>query len=53
MIRNRLEDPVHEKKDRMEEHQTEKQQDEKKDAVFQIEEVTIEEMAIDLSLIHI
>lgn len=34
-------------KDKMDAPQTEAQHDEKKDAVFQIEEVTIEEMAID------
>jgi mycofactocin precursor len=38
---------VQNSKEKMEEHQTEKQSDDKKDAVFQIEEVTIEEMAID------
>jgi mycofactocin precursor len=38
---------VHEKKDKLEEHQTEKPCNEKKDPVFQIEEITIEEMAID------
>ena len=38
---------MYEKRDKIEEHQTEKQHDEKKDAVFQIDEVIIEEMAID------
>lgn len=38
---------MHNEKEKMEEHQTEKQHDEIKDAVLHIEEVTIEEMAID------
>lgn len=41
------EEPVHNEKEKMEDRQNEKQHDEKKDPVFQIEEVTIEEMAID------
>ena len=38
---------MHNEKEKMEDGQNEKQPDEKKDAIFQIEEVTIEEMAID------
>lgn len=38
---------MHNEKETMKERQTEKQHDEKTDARFQIEEVTIEEMAID------
>jgi len=38
---------VHNEKEKMEDRQNEKQHDEKTDLVFQIDEVTIEEMAID------
>lgn len=38
---------MHNEKEKIEDRQTEKQHDEKTDPVFQIEEVTIEEMAID------
>ena len=38
---------MHNEKEKMEDRQNEKQHDEKTDPIFQIEEVTIEEMAID------